>query len=227
MNSKQTPSAPELPRRRGRPTTISRDTVIATALRLIQKNPDHDVTMAEVAAELGVVTMGLYKHVRNKDDLLEGMADHVFSKLDLTVDPHLDLDGRFQQWAGKYRTFFLQHPYAHHLIAWHNHLSRDLMLWSADLVAMLREYGVPAAQLARTLVWLSRQLIAYVVVEQGYIGDQRRLVEGFDLASLPVDKQRLLRPLLPKLARFSTEDFYRFHIEATIQSIKQVVAATA
>src|ERR1700677_1259269 len=68
------------PRPRGRPSSLNRAKVIATALRLIEKKPDHNITMSEVASELGVVTMGIYKHVRNKDDLLEGMAQQVFSE---------------------------------------------------------------------------------------------------------------------------------------------------
>jgi hypothetical protein len=51
-------------------------------------------------------------------------------------------------------------------------------------------------------------------------------VEGFDITSLSKDKQRLLKPLLPELARHSGDDFYRFHIEATLQMLKQVAGAT-
>jgi hypothetical protein len=39
---------------------------------------------------------------------------------------------------------------------------------------------------------------------------------------LSTDKQRLLKPLLPELAKHSSEDFYRFHIEATLQVLKRV-----
>jgi len=212
-------------RRRGRPSSLNRKRVIATALSLIEKKPDHDITMSEVANELGIVTMGIYKHVRNKEDLLAGMAEQVFSELDLSIDANRSLDERFLQWAGKYRDFFVARPYANQLIAWHNSLSVDFMNWCGDLVAMLHEYRVAKRDLARTLAWLVRQLHAYVMLEQGtpsnHVGDQSKLVEGFDITSLSKDKQRLLKPLLPQLAKHSNDDFYRFHIEATLKMLKQ------
>jgi len=214
------------PRTRGRPSSLNRAKVIATALRLIEKKPDHNITMAEVASELGVVTMGIYKHVRNKDDLLEGMAQQVFSELDLSVDATRSLDERFLQWTGKYRDFFIARPYANYLIAWHNRLSTDFMKWCGDLVGMLHEYGVQKRDLARTLAWLVRHLNAYVLLEQSTavnrVGDHGKVNEGFDITSLSKDQQRLLKPLLPQLARHSSDDFYRFHIEATLQMLKHV-----
>jgi TetR/AcrR family transcriptional regulator, tetracycline repressor protein len=217
------------PRRRGRPSSLNRATVIATALRLIEKKPDHVITMSEVADELGVVTMGIYKHVRNKDDLLAGMAEQVFAELDLRVDANRSLDERFLQWAGKYRDFFIAHPYANHLIAWHNRLSADFMSWCGDLVGMLDEYGVKKGDQARTLAWLVRQLNAYVLLEQGTainrVGDHGKLVEGFDITTLTKDKQSLLKPLLAELATHTSDDFYRFHIEATLGMLKQVAGA--
>jgi len=53
---------------------------------------------------------------------------------------------------------------------------------------MLHEYRVKKKDLERTLAWLIRQLHAYVMLEQRYdmnhLGDQGRLVEGFDITRL-------------------------------------------
>jgi AcrR family transcriptional regulator len=213
------------PRRRGRPSSLNREKVIATALRLMQEKPGYDITMSEVASELGIVTMGIYKHVRHKEDLLQGMAEQVFAELDLSVDENLSLDERFLQWAGKYRDFFVGRPHANYLIAWHSGLSVDFMNWCGDLVAMLHEFGVKKTDLPRTLAWLTRQLSAYVILEQSttinHVGDHGGLVEGFDMTRLSKDKQRLLKPLLSQLAQHTNDDFYRFHIEATLKMLKQ------
>src|ERR1700722_5513386 len=48
-------------------------------------------SMRGLAQELGVVPMALYKHVANKDDLLDGMVDIVFSEIEL---PPVDFDWR-------------------------------------------------------------------------------------------------------------------------------------
>ena len=48
-------------------------------------------SMRGLAQELGVVPMALYKHVANKDELLDGMVDIVFSEIEL---PPADVDWR-------------------------------------------------------------------------------------------------------------------------------------
>jgi len=48
-------------------------------------------SMRGLAQELGVVPMALYKHVANKDELLDGMVDIVFGEIEL---PSGDLDWR-------------------------------------------------------------------------------------------------------------------------------------
>ncbi len=48
-------------------------------------------SMRRLAQELGVVPMALYKHVANKEELLDGMVDIVFSEIEL---PPEDLDWR-------------------------------------------------------------------------------------------------------------------------------------
>jgi AcrR family transcriptional regulator len=45
--------------------------------------------MRRLASELGVVPMALYKHVRNKEELLDGMVDIVFAEIE---DPYSDTD---------------------------------------------------------------------------------------------------------------------------------------
>ena len=46
-------------------------------------------SMRALAQELGVVPMALYKHVANKEEMLDGMVDIVFSEIEL---PSADLD---------------------------------------------------------------------------------------------------------------------------------------
>ena len=41
------------------------------------------LTMRQLAEELGVAPMALYRHVANKDDLIDGMVDLVFSEIEL------------------------------------------------------------------------------------------------------------------------------------------------
>ena len=44
------------------------------------------LTIRSLADELGVKPMSVYHHVANKDEILDGIVDLVFSEIDLPVD---------------------------------------------------------------------------------------------------------------------------------------------
>lgn len=70
---------------------LSRDRVLRAALVLADEGGLEAFSMRGLAQNLGVVPMALYKHVANKDELLDGMVDIVFSEIEL---PSGDLDWR-------------------------------------------------------------------------------------------------------------------------------------
>src|SRR3984957_8991264 len=62
---------------------LSRAVVLDAAVALADKAGLEAFSMRGLAQELGVVPMALYKHVANKDELLDGMVDTVFSEIEL------------------------------------------------------------------------------------------------------------------------------------------------
>ena len=67
------------PKRRA---ALSRERVLRTAIALADERGVAELTMRKLATELGVEAMSLYHHVANKDDLLNGMIDIVFSEIE-------------------------------------------------------------------------------------------------------------------------------------------------
>ena len=74
------------PRRR-----LSRPLVLETAVALADQDGLDGFSMRRLAQELGVVPMALYKHVANRDELLDGMVDVVFAEIE---SPSIDEDWR-------------------------------------------------------------------------------------------------------------------------------------
>jgi AcrR family transcriptional regulator len=70
---------------------LSSARVLQAAVALADEAGLGAFSMRGLAQELGVVPMALYKHVANKDELLDGMVDIVFSEIEL---PSEDLDWR-------------------------------------------------------------------------------------------------------------------------------------
>jgi AcrR family transcriptional regulator len=72
-------------------TPLSRARVLHAAVDLADEAGLEAFSMRALAQELGVVPMALYKHVANKEELLDGMVDIVFGEIEL---PSGDLDWR-------------------------------------------------------------------------------------------------------------------------------------
>ncbi|SNR60966.1 TetR/AcrR family transcriptional regulator [Blastococcus mobilis] len=94
-----------------RRTPLSRERVLRTAVALADESGLASVSMRGLAQELGVVPMALYKHVANKDQLLDGMVDLVLGEID-PPDPGLDWKSAVRQRILSARGALLRHPWA-------------------------------------------------------------------------------------------------------------------
>ena len=62
---------------------LTRDRVLEAAVDLADRDGIESVSMRRLGQELGVEVMSLYTHVRNKDDLLDGMAEIIVGRIPL------------------------------------------------------------------------------------------------------------------------------------------------
>ena len=75
-----TAATPEAEPRRRR---LSRERVLRAAITHADESGLEALTMRQLAEMLGVAPMALYRHVANKDDLIDAMIDVVFSEIGL------------------------------------------------------------------------------------------------------------------------------------------------
>jgi AcrR family transcriptional regulator len=68
---------------------LSRERILRTAVALADRKGVESLTMRRLADELGAGAMSLYYYVPNKERLIDGMIDVVFSEIEL---PSTDLD---------------------------------------------------------------------------------------------------------------------------------------
>ena len=62
---------------------LNRERVLEAGVALADREGIGALSMRRLGQEVGVEAMSLYNHVRNKDELLNGMVDIVFSEIDL------------------------------------------------------------------------------------------------------------------------------------------------
>lgn len=99
---------------------LTRDRVIAAAVDAADRGGVEAISMRRLGQDLGVEAMALYRHVRNKDDLLDGVLDEIVGQLlATTVPPVSERVGwqdalRAQVMAA--RAVMLRHPWARRVV---------------------------------------------------------------------------------------------------------------
>lgn len=99
---------------RPRKPLLNRERIVTTALALVDAEGLEAVSTRRLAAELGVSGPSLYNHFRNKDEILDAVADSVSAQVDLSMFD--EADGRdwrtaLHDWAVSYRAALADHPH--------------------------------------------------------------------------------------------------------------------
>ena len=100
-------------RTRRRP--LSRDRVLRSAITLADEGGLESVSMRRLGQVLRVEAMSLYKHVANKDDILDGIADLVTSEFEVP-SAAVDWKTAVRRSAISAHDVLLRHPWAGGLI---------------------------------------------------------------------------------------------------------------
>src|ERR1700733_1257469 len=97
--------------RRGPRAGLSADAIAAAAIRLADAEGLDAVSMARVAAKLGVTTMALYRYVANKDELLQLMWNASGLGAERLVIEGDGWRARLRAWAVIQRDMLDRHPW--------------------------------------------------------------------------------------------------------------------
>lgn len=98
-------------RRPGRPPRVSRDQVLDAALAIADEGGLAAITMASVGARLGVEAMSLYRHIGNKEQMLDGLVDRVFAEIEVARDAE-DWRAAMRRRAISAQAALRRHPWA-------------------------------------------------------------------------------------------------------------------
>ena len=127
--------------------SLSRDRILATAVELADSLGVAALSMRRLGQELGVEAMSLYNHVRNKDDLLDGMVEHVMLEINQTLqtsaspEPQTDWQGALRHRILTARTMVVRHRWLPGVLESRTTLSRQVILYHEHVLATLRAGG--------------------------------------------------------------------------------------
>src|SRR3712207_3100125 len=156
MASKQKP-------RRGRPARLSHDQIVEAALDLIDRSGMQGLTMRALAHELEADPMAVYRHVRDKDELLGAMCDRLLVALD-PIDLNHGWEPQMRRLAEQVRERFAARPALLPALA-AAPVTPTSVLIAADTIALLVRAGASAQDAAAGVNAVFSYVLGYAVVE--------------------------------------------------------------
>jgi len=119
---------------------LSRERILRTAVALADEGGVESLSMRKIALELGVVPMALYKHVANKDELLDGMVDVVVGEID-PPPGGTDWKTTIRQRVLSARSALLRHPWASQVIESRTDPTPTVLEYMDSMVGIFRAGG--------------------------------------------------------------------------------------
>ncbi|GGT34455.1 TetR family transcriptional regulator [Streptomyces kurssanovii] len=123
-----------------RRTPLTRDRVLRAAVALADGTGIEALSMRKLAQELDVVPMALYKHVANKEQLLDGMVDVVMSEIDPPA-PGADWQDAVRGRVLSARRAFLGHPWAAQVLQSRTSPTPVVLAYMDSVIGMFRTGG--------------------------------------------------------------------------------------
>lgn len=183
---------------------LSRERVLKAAFDRTDKEGVEALSMRKLAQELGVEAMSLYRHVRNKGDIVDGMIDLVFGEIGL---PPRDLNWKMamRQRAISAREAMVRHPWAVGLMESRSTPGPATLQHHDAVIGCLREAGFSIAMAAHAYSVLDSYLYGFALQQ----------------ASLPFKTSDEAVEVADSIRREFPADAYPHLTELTVQHVLQ------
>ncbi|MFF3446339.1 TetR/AcrR family transcriptional regulator [Streptomyces sp. NPDC002667] len=168
-----------------------REEILDAAVEIADEHGVDAVSMRALADRVGVTPMALYRHVKDKSALLDGMVGRLLTAL-LPPDPaeHRTWDERLRALAHAARKVTQRHPWAAQLLFSRPAVTPDGLRAVDIIYTALIEAGVPEPQVPRLERLISTFVIGFAASEASGrfapgAGDPRSRRGGPDDSELP------------------------------------------
>ena len=179
--------------------------------------------MPRLADRLGVGTMSLYRHVADKEDLINGMAEQVMRAIDVPGGDPQDWEGRVVGYLRAFREEALAHPALARILAERGLTVAPVFDRLEELHRILRAAGFSDRDAVRSYYSLLTYVLGFVIWElpQSSSSPRRRTKpRGTDPST---DSTRTRTPLSAALradlATAASADQFEYGLNHLVQSL--------
>jgi AcrR family transcriptional regulator len=213
----------EAPRRVGRPARVSREQVVQAAISLANDGGLDAVTMRRLGEQVGLEAMSLYRHVRNRDDVLDAMTDVVFGEIAVPVDePDWRMAMRVR--AASMRDALRRHPWAVGLLESRSQAGPANLRHHDAVLGVLERAGFSARSAMRAYNLLDSYIYGFAIQERTMaVATPEAMAEigGEIVARMPADALPYLSALGRELFKsgFDYADEFAFGLDVILDGL--------
>lgn len=175
---------------------LSQERIVDAAAAVADRRGLHAVSMRTVAAELGVEAMSLYHHIANKNELLDALADWVFTRMEVPRGGQ-PWRAAMAERAVAQRRVLAAHPWALGLTESRRHAGPAVLRHHDAVLGLLFEAGFPVALAGHAFSLLDAYVFGFVLTEVNVPMEHGVSADEL-VAELPLAQY-------PHLARFAAE----------------------
>ncbi|MGW6982636.1 TetR/AcrR family transcriptional regulator [Streptomyces sp. NPDC054932] len=150
------------PRRKEQQPALSRVQIVAAAVQLLDAEGIEALSMRRLGTGMGAAATSLYRHVANKDELIELVVDEVYGELEVPgAAGAAEWRDAVSRSGHRLRAMALRHPWVASVLGQVGlaHLGPNLMRMSERMLALFRTAGFQANEADLAM----KAVISYVV----------------------------------------------------------------
>lgn len=205
------------PARRGRPPRATPEQIVDAAVTLVLTEPDEPLTMARVANAVGLTPMALYRHFRDRDELMDEVVGRILLERNAAIPREGPWQDQLRAWVLGGLEYLV--PCAQIVQVVFAGGSSRWLHDAATLARILEQAGFVDDELADLQVWIALSVGGYVMAEASRRKGPNMSETYAALAHLaPDDADRMAR-LIPKIERAFDQMHERF-ADRLIQTVE-------
>ncbi len=210
----------------GRRARLSREEVLRAAMVLADEGGVESLTMRKIGQRLGAEAMSLYRHVRDKEDILDGMVDLVFGEIELPAQG-ADWKTALRRRALSTREALVRHRWAIGLMESRSRPGPANLRGHDAVLGTLGATGFSILMATRAFNVLDSYVYGFVLQETSLpfgTPEEMSEVEKQMLRPLPTDEYPHLKAVAAELtaSAFAYADEFEFGLDLVLDGLERI-----
>ena len=203
---------------------LNRERVLNQALQLADESGIESLSMRKLAEALSVKAMSLYNHVKNKDDIIDGLIDIVASEIELP-DVNADWKSSMQKRANSAHDVLLRHPWATMEMVSRVNIGPAMLRYVDATIGCLREAGFSFEMADHAWNTIDAHIYGFTLQELNFPFEAEEYSEAAEnyLSLIPADKYPYLNGMTQRVMSGEYDGIhdFEFGLELILDGLDQ------